>query len=169
MAVNAPRPSIDTADFRRAMGRWATGVAVLTSRLGGHDLGMTANSLTSVSLDPMLVLVCLENDSRFQEVVVEAGVWGVSILAAEQRAAASWFATRGRPAAEQMAQFAHHRGEATGVVLLEGALAHLECRNHAVLPAGDHTILVGEVVSAALPDVIGPALTYYRGGYGRLD
>lgn len=111
---------------------------------------MTINSLTSVSLDPMLVLVCVELDARFHDAVLEAGRWGVSILAAEDRGVSTWFATRGRPLHDQ-SHGGHHRGEPTGVVLLDRALTTLQCVTTAVYPGGDHSIVVGEVVAMTVP------------------
>ncbi|MDH4016127.1 MAG: flavin reductase family protein, partial [Actinomycetota bacterium] len=85
------------ARFRRATGRYATGIAVITTRADGLDHAMTANSFTSVSLDPLLALVCVERDSRFHSAVLAAGTWAVSFLPEGQEATARWFATRGRP------------------------------------------------------------------------
>ena len=154
-----------TAAFRKLMGRHASGVTVLTTRAGSVDHAMTANTLTSVSLEPLLVLVCIETDARFHDAVIEAGAFGASILTAEQRAVSDWFATRGRPLVGQLAQTPHTHGPATGVALLDGALGSLEARVAAVHPAGDHSIIVGEVVGLTLPDEVGPALLYYRGSY----
>ncbi|MGZ4630588.1 MAG: flavin reductase family protein [Oryzihumus sp.] len=158
----------DVGLFRRAMGRFATGVTVVSTLAGGHDHAMTANAVTSVSLDPMLLLVCVERDARFHDAVIEAGVWGVSVLDAGARATADWLATRGRPLHGQLDRVAHHRGERTGVALLDGALASFECRTTDVHPGGDHSIVVGEVVSVVAHDHAGDALLYYRGRYETL-
>lgn len=168
-AVPMVLPVPDAAAFRQALGRFPTGVSVLTCLADGHDHAMTANSLTSVSLDPLLVLVCVETDTRFHEAVCAAGHWGVSILAAQARGAATWFATRGRPLAGQLDPVAHRRGARTGVALLEDALAWLEVRTVAVHPAGDHSIVVGQVLGLDVSEDHDSALTYYRGSYGRLD
>ena len=109
------------------MGRFATGVTVLTTFSGGHDHAMTANAITSVSMDPMLVLVCVEVDARFHDAIIESGVWGVSVLGAEQRPVAEWLSTQGRPLHGQLDRIAHRRGPATGVALLDDALATIEC------------------------------------------
>jgi flavin reductase (DIM6/NTAB) family NADH-FMN oxidoreductase RutF len=157
---------LDPAVFRQAMGRVVHGVSVLTTVAGGHDHAMTADTVTSVSLEPLLVLCCAETEARYHDAVVESGVWGVSVLAAEQRAASEWFATRGRPLHGQLDRTPFHRGEKTGVALLDGALMHLEVRTTDVHPAGDHSIIVGEVLSIGLPDSPGSALIHYRGRYG---
>lgn len=163
-----PLPA-DVDVFRRAMGRFATGVTVLSTVAGGHDHAMTANALTSVSLEPLLMLVCVEREARFHDAVVESGVWGVSVLAASGRPAADWLATRGRPLHGQLDRIAHHRGAQTGVALLDAALSTFECRTTAVHPGGDHSIVVGEVVSVAAREHAGEALLYYRGRYETLS
>ena len=159
---------LDPARFRQAMGRLVAGVSVLTTFAGGHDHAMTADTLTSVSLDPLLVLVCAETETRWHGAVLEAGVFGVSVLGAHQRPLSDWFATRGRPLHGQLDRAPHRRGDATGVALLDGSLMHLECRTTAVHPGGDHAIVVAEVVSVTLPDTVGPALVHYRGRYGSI-
>ena len=156
-------PDVDL--FRRAMSRFATGVSVLTTRTRDIDHAMTANALTSVSLEPMLLLVCVEREARFHDAVVEAGIWGLSVLAAAERPAADWLATRGRPLHGQLDLIAHHQGPQTGVALLDSAMSTFECRTTAVHPAGDHSIVVGEVVSVTATAHPGEALVYYRGRY----
>ena len=159
---------LDPMRFRQAMGRLVAGVTVVTTFSAGHDHAMTADTLTSVSLDPLLVLVCVETEARWHEAVLAAGVFGASVLAADQRPLSEWFATRGRPLHGQLDRAPHHRGEHTGVALLDGALTHLECRTTDVHPAGDHSIVVAEVLSISLPDTVGPALVHFRGRYGSI-
>lgn len=166
-AADLPVP--DIGHYRRAMGRFATGVTVVTTFAGGQDHAMTANAIASVSLEPLLLLVCVERDARFHDAVEEANVWGVSVLAAQARPVADWLATRGRPLHGQLDRIAHHPGPATGVALLEDALAHFECRTTALHPAGDHSVVIGEVLSVHTPDHTGDALLYYRGRYGQLS
>lgn len=161
-------PSPDIALFRRAVGRFATGVCVVSTLTGGRDHAMTANAFTSVSLDPLLVLVCVEQDSRFHDAVLDAGVWGVSVLDERARGAAEWLATPGRPLVGQLDPVPHHRGAVTGVALVDAALATLECRTTSAHLAGDHVIVVGEVVSVGLaPEGHGPLL-YHRSSYRSL-
>jgi len=159
-------PDIDL--FRRAISRFATGVAVLTTRTRDLDHAMTANALTSVSLEPLLLLVCVEREARFHDAVLEAGIWGISVLSAGDRPGADWLATRGRPLHAQLDLIPHYRGPQTGVALLDGALSTFECRTTAVHPGGDHSIVVGEVVSVTTAPHPGGALVYYRGRYGTL-
>ena len=103
---------------------------------------MTSNSFTSVSLDPPLVLFCVQRDSRFHAAITAAPRWVVNVLAADQAPAARWFAERGRPLEGQMAVVEHTRDE-DGTALLDGSLGHLGCTTEAVHPGGDHDIVVG--------------------------
>lgn len=157
-------PDMDT--FRRAMGRFATGVTMLTTRTRDVDHAMTASAITSVSLEPLLLLVCIDREGRFHDAVVDAGCWGISVLSGHHRSRADWLATRGRPLHGQLDHVPHHHGGQTGVALLDDALATFECRTTAVHPGGDHSIVVGEVVSVTSPPHAGEALVYYRGRYG---
>ena len=84
----------DVNSFRQAMGRFATGVVMLTTRTRDVDQAMTASALTSVSLEPLLLLVCIEREGRFHDAVLEAGFWGVSVLSSRDRPGADWLATR---------------------------------------------------------------------------
>lgn len=159
--------TVDQPAFRGALGRFASGVTVVSTVQDGTDHAMTASAFTSVSLDPPLVLVCSHKTSRFHEAVLETGIWGVSILAEEGIAASAWFAHRGRPLEDQMQGIAYHRGE-SGVALLDESLAWLECTTVSVTDGGDHSILVGAVTGAAVRDEIDDPLLYYRSHYGTL-
>jgi len=117
----------------------------------------------------VLVLICVETEARFHDAVIGSGFWGVSVLDGDGRPVADWLANRGRPLHGQLDRFAHHRGPVTGTALLDGAQATLECRTTAVHPGGDHSIVVGEVVSVGMPDSAPSTLLYHRGAYRRLD
>ena len=164
----ADAPAIDQAIFRTALGRFPTGVAVVTCRVDGLDHAKTANALTSVSLDPPLVLVCVERETRFHEAILSCREWAVSVLDASARGVAGWLATRGRPLVGQLDPVPHHRSVVSGMALVDAALAWLEVRTTAVHDGGDHSIVVGRVVGISLPEEPLPALTFFRGGYGRL-
>lgn len=127
---------------------------------------MTINSFTSVSLDPLLVLFCAEKIARFHDAVIEAGVWGVSVLPATMEDASRFFAHRGRPLNGQLATWAHHRGE-SGVALFDDAIATLECTTTAVHDGGDHSIVVGGVTALGTPSGAAPLL-YHEGRYKSL-
>src|SRR5680860_752889 len=160
--------SVDVALFRRAVGRFATGVTVVSTFVDGHHHAMTANAFASVSLEPPLVLVCVENDARFHDAVLDRGEWGVSVLDDTARGTADWLATPGRPLVGQLDRVPHHIGPITGAALVDAALATLECRTVSLHQAGDHVIVVGRVVGASLaPDGQGPLL-YHRSGYRTL-
>jgi flavin reductase (DIM6/NTAB) family NADH-FMN oxidoreductase RutF len=137
-------PEPTAAQFRRATGRYATGIAVVTTLAEGVDHAMTANSFTSVSLDPLLALVCVERDSRFHAAVLAADSWAVSFLPEGQADIARWFATRGRPLEGQFDRVPTRRA-ANGCLLLTDGLAALELRTEQVVTAGDHDILIGAV------------------------
>jgi flavin reductase len=158
-------PSSDV--YRLAVGRLATGVTIVSSRLGGIDHAMTANAVASVSLEPLLVLVCVEREARFHDAIVESGTWGVSILPSTARATAEWLATRGRPLHGQLDRVPIHRG-VTGVALLDESLSTLECESTDTYAGGDHTIVVGRVLSVEISARHGDALLYYRGRYDSL-
>jgi flavin reductase (DIM6/NTAB) family NADH-FMN oxidoreductase RutF len=162
----ADLPDIDT--FRRAMGRFVTGVVMLTTRTRDVDYAMTASAVTSVSLEPLLLLACIEREGRFHDAVLDAGFWGISVLSGGDRSAADWLATRGRPLHGQLDRIPHHHGLKTGVALSNDALSTFECRTTAVHPAGDHSIVVAAVVSVTSAPHSGAALVYYRGRYGTL-
>jgi flavin reductase (DIM6/NTAB) family NADH-FMN oxidoreductase RutF len=151
------------------MGRFPTGVTVLTARHGDRHHGMTANSITSVSLDPVLVLVCVDQAARLHDLVVAAGEWAVSVLGAGAEQVSRLFADRRRSFGEGLAEVPHHYGPLTGAVLLDDALATLECRTVAAYPGGDHTILLGEVLGAQIPRPDDSPLVYYRGDYHKTD
>jgi flavin reductase (DIM6/NTAB) family NADH-FMN oxidoreductase RutF len=158
-----PRREVSVApdEFRHVMARFATGVTVVTCRQDGFDHAMTANSFTSVSLDPPLVLVCVEDDSRFHDAITSVDTWSVNVLEESQRGRASWFATRGRPLTGQFDSTPTHRSELTGALLLDGSLAVVECRTVAVHRAGDHDILIGEVLDLRLLDPDAAPLVYF--------
>jgi flavin reductase len=150
------------------MGRFASGVTVVTARVGEIDHAMTANAFASVSLEPMLVLVCVEQEARFHDAVMAAGQWGVSVLDGSARAASEWLATRGRPLHGQLDRVPHHYGAVTGAALLEQSLATMECRTVGSFPGGDHTIVVGEVLAIGTRDSDDGGLIHFRGRYDRI-
>lgn len=157
---------VDTDEYRRVVGHFATGVTVVTAFAEDRQWGMTANSFTSVSLDPVLVLVAVERRARFHDAVVAAGSFGVNVLAADQEDVSRWFAWRGRPQdEEEAARWPHVVGPATGSALFTGALATLECTTYATYPGGDHTLVVGEVVGLDTPRPDAEPLLYFRGTY----
>jgi flavin reductase (DIM6/NTAB) family NADH-FMN oxidoreductase RutF len=143
------------AELRAALGHFATGVTVVTAGAGDEWHGTTANALSSVSLDPPLLLVCLRDESLTLAATLEAGRFVVNVLHADQRALAQRFARRGA----SWDGVAHRDGR------LHGALATLECEVHDVADGGDHRIVVGRIEAVEYPADHAPPLLFYRGAY----
>lgn len=151
----------DEIQFRHVMGHYPTGVTLVTSR--GPDAaprGLTANSFTSVSLDPLLVLVCLDRSSVTHRCVVDGGAFAVCVLPSNGSALARRFSAGDRADRFEGLEI---REEVTGSPILADALAWLDCRVRDVYRAGDHSIVVGEVLACDARD--GRPLVFYRGRY----
>lgn len=158
------RAGSDTRTLRDAMGCFATGITVVTTISdAGRPIGMTANSFTSLSLDPPLLLVCIATRSASAATLRSAEKFGVNVLQTAQQRASNRFASA---VEDRFDAIAWHSGE-SGVPLLEGSLVSLECRRHAVHEGGDHFILIGDVVRAEFEPRRDPLL-YFRGKYRRL-
>ncbi|TXH42324.1 MAG: flavin reductase [Actinobacteria bacterium] len=153
--------------FKELMARVASGVVVVTACVGDEDHAMTANSFTSVSLDPELVLFCVQQDSRFHDAIHAADRWVVNLLSAEQAPAARWFAERGRPLQGQMEVVEYSRGD-DGIAVLKGSIGHLGCTTNAIHSAGDHSIVVGKVDRIVYENLSAPPLVYFDHRLGRL-
>ncbi len=157
--------TIDPDAFRSVLGRFASGITVITTiDANGRDLGMTVSAFCSVSLHPPLVQACVDRAASMFHALVRAEHFGVNVLSSEQEAMSRRFA-----AVESENRFAglgYSRAD-NGVVLLEDALAHLECRVVSRYDAGDHMIFIGEVERASAS--AGSPLLYYRGGYAQLE
>lgn len=157
----APAAAVDPMVMRRTMGRFATGVAVVTTHHDGHPHGMTVNSLTSVSLDPPLLLVCLTTGARTTDAVVARGRFVVNILSARQGSLAMRFA---RPGEEHFAGLdTDTTGTAHSVPMVPGALLHADCAVDRVIPAGDHIVVLGAVEHLCTGS--GTPLGFYAGGF----
>ncbi len=159
-------PSSPTsAEYRATVGLFATGITVVTANAVGIEHGMTLNAFASVSLDPLLVLVCVERDAVMHKVLEEAGSFALSVLAGDQEPIARYFADSGRPAgAAQFADLSYRIGGATGAPLLDGALGWIECELERTYDGGDHSIFLGRVVAVARGQVRQPLL-YFGGAY----
>jgi flavin reductase (DIM6/NTAB) family NADH-FMN oxidoreductase RutF len=164
MATNALRPEL----FRAVMGNFPTGVSVITvERAAGQVHGMTANSFTSVSLDPLLVLVCVDEDARLLSYLKLQRRFGASILKENQQAWSEHFA-KGEQTPEAEARLGiRFRWTPSGIPQLEDALARLGCNVVAEYLSGDHTIFVGEVESMDVAG--GEPLLFHRGRYRRFQ
>jgi flavin reductase (DIM6/NTAB) family NADH-FMN oxidoreductase RutF len=148
------------------MGRWATGVSVVTAHHGGRDAGLTVNSLVSVSLSPPTALMSLTTDADTLPVAEASGYFGVSFLAADQRELSERFA-RTIARAEKFAGIAVHRAPG-GSALLDGHIGAFECRLVGRTPVHDHVLLTGEVVHAE-PGRDEPPLLFFRSGYATAE
>jgi flavin reductase len=167
--------SLNPTEFRQAMGCFATGVTIITVDLGdeshadgqGEVHGMTANAFSSVSLDPMLVLVCVDRRASTHAHLHAKKRFGINILSEEQRAISDYYAnperTHERAEAEAGARFDRTQH---GTPVLHGSLAYLECRLHSAQEAGDHTIFIAEVEDVVVHD--GEPLLFFRGKYRRV-
>ena len=157
--------TIEPTEFRRILGHWATGVAVIAARAqDGTPAGLSANAVASLSLYPPLVLVCIDQNADSHGRFEMANGFSINVLAAEDEAIARRFAMSDGP--RKFDGIAWREGT-TGAPVLEQALAWVDCRMHAQYPGGDHTIFIGEVVAGGAREA-GPLL-FYRGGFGRFS
>jgi|SRR5580692_914128 flavin reductase (DIM6/NTAB) family NADH-FMN oxidoreductase RutF len=155
--------ALDGQAFRHAMGRWATGVSVVTTHADGLDAGLTVNAFLSISLHPPLVLVSLTRDATSTPLLDRSGRFAVNVLAADQRALSERFALA-VPSPEKFQGVAFQRGLGE-VPLLDGALARLECRVRSAEDVEDHRLFIG-VVERLGPLRDAPPLLFYRAQYG---
>ena len=155
--------------FRDAMGLFPTGVTLVSARgPDGEDQAITANSVTSVSLDPLLLLVCVEHASRLHHVVLAAGRFAVSVLGLDGEPLSRKLALRGHDTEGAVAGVPHHRGPHTGALVLDDALATFECVITAAHPGGDHSVLMGEVLAVEMPRPEAEPLVWHRARYTAL-
>lgn len=153
-------PIRDAELYREVFGRFATGVAVVTSATPSGMGGMTANALCSLSLEPLLVLVCFENEARTLPLVREAGRFGINVLTSAQEELAGVFASK-MPEDQKLDGVAHRIED--GVPLIDGSLAWAVCSLVELIAGGDHTIVIGEVMAMGLGQ--GEPLLWFSGSY----
>lgn len=164
MDESTTKTKLDPAKFRQAMGCFATGVTIVTVDLDGEVHGMTANAFASVSLDPLLILVCVNHAARTHAHLHAKQRFGINMLAADQRAISEYYAqpitTHDRAEREAGARFdcTQH-----GTPVLHGALAYVECKLRSTHEAGDHTIFIAEVEDVVVRE--GEPLLFFRGKY----
>ncbi len=164
MAAKSPT----AAEFRLACSQFATGVSVVTAeRAPGKVHGMTANSVTSVSLNPLLLLVCVDQRAQLLPMVRAKQHFGVSVLKQEQQAISRYFAQTVEDEALEAKLGIRYRWTESGIPLLDDALVHIACRVTSAQEAGDHTIFIGQVETTEIFD--GEPLVYFRGGYRRIE
>ncbi|HEV2644173.1 MAG TPA: flavin reductase family protein [Candidatus Elarobacter sp.] len=156
--------SLDPDAFRAALGRFATGVTVVTATdAEGHHHGMTVSAFASVSLDPPLVAICIEHGASMHDLLTSTSHFAVNVLSSAQEPIARRFAETG---AQRFAGIGYHVGE-RGVPLIDDVLAWIECDRVALHPGGDHTLIIGETQIATVRDA--RPLLYYRGGFAQLE
>lgn len=161
-------PAVDPARYREVIGSFATGVAIVTAHGDDGPAGLTTNAVTSLSLDPLLLIVCFDNGSRTLPVVRQAGRFAVNVLRAGQEDLAKVFASKRVP--EEKFDAVTHT-VAHGVPVLDDALAWIACDLESLTPAGDHTIGIGRVTHLSADDTAGAAndpLLFFRGGFARM-
>jgi len=163
--MNEAAQPFDSRELRQVLGAFVTGVTVITAMdKNGKPHGLTANSFTSVSLEPQLVLFCAAKSSTTWPRIQAARKWAANILSEESEEVCRLFAQKG---ADRFAHIAYSTGR-TGAPVLEAAIAFVDCETIAEHDAGDHVIVVGRVLELGYaPD--GKPLLFYRGGYGRFD
>lgn len=154
--------AVDEGEFRKAMSCFASGVTVVTTEHEGAKFGITVSAFSSLSLEPPLVLVCIEKSTHIHEMIGKAERFAVNVLHEGQQEISNQFASRIEDRFEGVAVEAGK----LKLPLLSDALAAVECRLHASLPGGDHTIFVGEVVGTHLRN--GNPLLYYRSEYRKV-
>lgn len=160
-----PVPTVNVSTFRKAMGSFPTGVTVVTVASSDSNMhGITVNSFSSVSLDPMLVLVCLNERSRGVSLIARAEAFVVNVLSAGQEAVSRWFANRDRPAGAAMFDGVPFEPGITGCPVLVDATASFECQLRQSHRAGDHLIVLGEVVALVHRPQLEP-LIFHAGSY----
>jgi flavin reductase (DIM6/NTAB) family NADH-FMN oxidoreductase RutF len=158
----------DPKVLRRMLGTFATGITVVTVG-GANPHGMTANSFASVSLDPPLVLVCIDHEALMHEKMIAVGSFGVSVLAADQEDVARHFANKWRPRGKAEFDPVDWRsGEITGAPLIDGTLAQFECGVWRTYDGGDHTIVLGRLLSL-LRSTDQEALLFFQGRFRQLS
>ena len=158
------RRDVDVAAFRSTMGAFATGVTVVTTVAHDELYGMTVNSFSSVSLDPPLVLICVNKSSRGHRLIRRSAVLSVNVLAAAQTDLARRFADRDRPRGWQALAGVPFGWGANGCPVIEGSAAHVDCKVRRIHVAGDHVIVVGAVIGMSIAPDAAPLL-FHRGRY----
>ena len=156
--------TLDSKEQRRILGKFATGVTVASTKVGDETWGMTANAVTSLSLDPPLVILCIQKDGHSRDKFEQGGCFALNILSAHQQEISDRFAFKGP---KDFSDLETTTAE-TGAPILKGTLGWVDCKLKEILPGGDHDIFIGEIVAAGAPDE-GSPLLYYSGKYTQLS
>jgi flavin reductase (DIM6/NTAB) family NADH-FMN oxidoreductase RutF len=157
-------------EFTDALSRFSTGVTIVSARDDRDDVAIVVTSFSSVSLRPPLVMAGVGEESYLNEVLERRDLWAVSILGVHQKQLAGRFSAPGRPSPRLLlADTPHHRGPQSDALIIEGGLTALECRTVARVPAGDHVMVVGEVISVAYVSYNRTPLIRYAHAYRTID
>ncbi|MEO8539334.1 MAG: flavin reductase family protein [bacterium] len=160
--------NVSPEDFKGALGSWASGVTVVTTQLDGQVYGITVSSFSSLSMEPRLILVSLQDSNHLPHMIRKSKHFGVSILAVGQDEISGYFSKSGRnPEPAFGPEIPVHVME-TGSPLISGAIAQIDCELEEALPGGDHTIAIGRVVGATF-DTEKLPLMYFRRAYRELN
>ena len=155
--------AMDPQELRRVMGHFATGVTVITTMdKEGSPFGLTANAFTSLSLNPPLVLICVDKGVQCYSCFEESKLFAVNVLSEDQEEISRCFAIKG---SEKFSAIQWHKSD-TGLALLDGAISYIECKIVQSCDGGDHTIYLGEIISATAS--AGRPLLFFKGQYHRL-
>lgn len=154
-------------DFKGALGSWAAGVTVVSTRLDGRVYGITVSSFSSLSIDPLLVLVSIQNSNALATMIPKSQVFAVSVLADDQEAVSNALSKSGRELGATLGADVPTLDWHTGSPIVAGAIAHLDCHLETTIPGGDHTIMVGRVIGASF-DAAKEPLIYFRRRYRNL-
>ncbi|MCC6959864.1 MAG: flavin reductase family protein [Dehalococcoidia bacterium] len=160
--------AVSAEDFKGALGSWASGVTVVTTRLDEEVYGITVSSFSSLSMEPRLILVSLQDSNHLPHMIKKSRRFGVSILAMGQDDVSAYFSTSGRNPSATFDDPVRAEVMTTGSPLISGALAHIDCELEQALPGGDHTIAIGRVVGASFNAEKLP-LMYFRRAYRSLN
>ncbi len=153
-----------SSDLRQTLGNFATGVTVVTTCGESHAYGMTANAFSSVSLDPPLILVCVQAGAVGSEYITLNGVFAVNILASDQEPLSRYFSSKTRPRGRHAFAEVAHRNARSGSPILERVAGYLDCSLRSVHDAGDHHIFIGEVIDLGVAPATEPLL-FHAGRY----
>jgi flavin reductase (DIM6/NTAB) family NADH-FMN oxidoreductase RutF len=160
-------PEVSPDDFRGALGSWASGVTVVTTKLDDLVYGITVSSFASLSVDPLLITVSLADTNHLPGMIKRSKQFAVSILASDQQDISAYFAKSGRDPGHNFEAPVKAKPWHTGSPVIEGAIAHLDCELERSIQGGDHTIAIGRVVGAAYDPAKQP-LVYFRRAYRRV-
>ncbi|MCA9123096.1 MAG: flavin reductase family protein [Planctomycetaceae bacterium] len=155
--------TLDSKEQRRILGKFATGVTVASTKIGDETWGMTANAVTSLSLEPPLVILCIQKEGQSRAKFEEGGCFALNILSVDQQEISDRFAFKGPKDFSGL----DTTTAKTGAPILKDALGWVDCQLKEILPGGDHDIFVGEIVAGGAPEE-GSPLLYFSGKYAKL-